>query len=131
MRFTVSISKPAFFQASKPPSKCPIKLSNPTRVKRVTVSSSSPGSVTKIIGCFTSAIKAPTQGAKSPLIPMFMDCGTYPFAKLPLSLVSKIKAPVSSATASNSVALIALIPLLKTFSKLSIPFLFMATFIPK
>jgi hypothetical protein len=39
----------------------------------VTISISNPVSVTKTIGFFTTATKAPTQRAKSTLIPIFID----------------------------------------------------------
>ncbi|MNE78934.1 hypothetical protein D3C80_1753790 [compost metagenome] len=78
-----------------------------------------PAAVTNIIGCFTSAIKVPTHGAKSPLIPILIDCGINPLLKSAALLVSRIKAPVSSTTASKSFTFIAFIPLCKTVSKLS------------
>ena len=71
----LSVSKPAFFQASIPPFKYPKVLSNPTRDKRVMVSSSFPSGVINRIGCFTSLIKAPTHGAKPPCKPMKIDPG--------------------------------------------------------
>jgi rhodanese-related sulfurtransferase len=39
-------------------------------------SSSVPGSVTNKMGCLISGIKAPTQGAKLPSIPMLIELGT-------------------------------------------------------
>ena len=60
---TTSASLPEDNHAAKPPFKCPNKLSNPTRLKRVTASSSLPSSVTNNKGCFTSTTKAPTHSA--------------------------------------------------------------------
>ena len=119
IRFTLSVSLPATFQVSKPPAKCPNTLSKPTRLKRVTASSSLPVSVTNKIGCFTFTIIAPTQGAKSPLKPILTDCGMKPFANSLSLRVSKINASVLSAIASNSSAESAFIPCVSTSSKLS------------
>ena len=77
---TVSYSLEAFFQAIKPPSKYPNVLSKPTRDKRVIVSSSRPTGVTNKMDCLTSAIKAPTHGAKLPSKPINIDLGMCPFA---------------------------------------------------
>jgi hypothetical protein len=102
-------------------------LSNPRL--RVTDSSSQPISVTRIIGCFTSPTKAPTQGAKSPSIPMFMDCGINPLAKFLFYVCPGLKLRFLQRQLQNQLHL-SLIPLFKTVSKLY-PFLFIATFIPK
>ena len=77
----VSNSLPAFFQDLKLPSRYPRVLSKPTRAKRVIVSSSRPSGVTGNKGCSTSAIRAPTHGAKLPSKPMKIERGMCPFTK--------------------------------------------------
>ena len=81
IELTVSYSLEAFFQALKPPFKYPKVWSKPTRDKRVIVSSSLPTAVTNRIGFLTSAIKAPTQGAKPPSNPINIERGMCPLAK--------------------------------------------------
>jgi hypothetical protein len=65
----------AFFQASIPPFKKPKVLSNPTRARRVTVSSSLPSGVTNKMFWATFPTIAPTQGANPPSIPIKIDWG--------------------------------------------------------
>jgi len=62
---------------------------------------------------------------------MLIERGINPLANSAASLVSSIIASVVSAAASNAIGDKALIPLFKTVSKLAIPFLFIATLLPK
>ena len=98
----VSISFPAFCHEAIPPTKNPSVLSKPTRDKRIITSSSLFSGATNKIGCFTSLIRAPTQGAKPPSIPINIELGIWPCMKSSWFLTSKIIAPVLLAKSSKS-----------------------------
>ncbi len=55
--------------------------SNPTLESLVMASSSLPCGAMSKIGCFTSAMRAPTHGANEPSNPIKIDLGTNPFTK--------------------------------------------------
>src|SRR5690606_40645192 len=61
--------------------------------------------------CLISGINVPAQGAKLPSIPMLMEFGIKPLAKVCASRVSSNNASVSLAATSNSVGLKACVPL--------------------
>lgn len=94
IELTLSYTLAVFFHASNPPFKYPRVLSKPTLESLVTASCSWPGSVINKSGCLTSAIKAPTHGAKPPSRPIKIALGIWPFAKASWCLTSSMIAPV-------------------------------------
>jgi hypothetical protein len=103
MRFAVSVSLPATFQVSKPSCQMSQHIVKPytaqTRYGFLFLAHCR--LLTKSVASHQPSY-APTQGAKSPPNPMLIDCGIKPFAKSLSLRVSKIKAPVLSAIASNA-----------------------------
>ena len=126
-----SIGSPAFFQASNPPSRKPIFLSNPTRVRRIRLSSSLPGSVTSRISV-SKGSNVPAHSANRPSSPIKIESGINPSVNNSAWRVSRmIKSFSSDFHLVNSETDIVFRPFSRSSSRFLYPSLLIFAFIIK
>ena len=113
-----SMGSPAFVHASKPPAKCPIIFSNPTRASLTIDSFSVPGSQTSSIALSNGKI-LPANSAKRPSKPMLIAPGIKPCVNKVAFLVSKITGSNVVICSLKDATVNAFKPFAKTVSKLS------------